>query len=752
MSLRLLSRFVLRRPGFSFDLMERVRSAELGAAAAAVVEREARREARRQAFLDEVFPRLCDEEAGAGRERFRFWYRLMRDVRLLRPVPEAAVERAGALGRGELAAWLRDWNGACAAVDEARAHAGAVLERELSRSREELWALSGEPRFQEAVWLSNPELYEVGWRRYRRDREADRRPARIRHFERRLHMYLQRLCAKNETTSFFGPLGYGRFGEEATAASAEPVAARRAFFAHWGAEALARAAAADPEIQSHIQARPDPVVAGRQRVELTIPPAELRPLDHLAGELERLPPSPARRRWQERLAALRDACSEFEAAGLERRRAILGELESAFAEASGVPVRRGGEGGHFEDRLLVYEECLAGGGEVLPGAALGRRIARDLEPAVRVCAAAAIWEREHLRRLGAELFVELAGGAAEVPFTSFLAAWRRRLPNPPPAPEAERLRAGLTSLVAEAAAGRVARIAPEAVLRLLDEEPPPAVPAVASPDVLLAATGWDALRRGDVTVVLGELHHGVQQLGWMLTFADDEAAWWEEAAELLPAATPSLQPANLVLRRRMKTAPPELPGPSVEASGATRRPPGVPLHSLVVRLGPDGIGLHAPGEERPLCFHPPAYGVDRDGYALFACFSYPLVHQLTVRTGAHTPRVEIGRLVYQRERWEVDPSEIPPLGAGDDLERLVRCWALRERLGLPERVFVRAVGEPKPVFVDLASPLGLEVLAQVASRSTSLTVSEMLPGPDELWLRGADGPYCCELRLACAVP
>jgi hypothetical protein len=530
------------------------------------------------------------------------------------------------------------------------------------------------------------------------------------------------------------------------------VAARRAFFAHWGAEALAKAAAADSELQPHLRPRPDPVVAGRQRHELAIPPAELRPLDHLASELDRLPPSPARRLWQERLAALREACSEFEAAGLERRRAILGELEAAFAKAAGAPVRRGGAGGHFEDRLLVYEECLAGGGELRPGAALGRRIAQDLEPALRCCAAAAIWEREHLRRLGAELLDELARGAAEVPFTAFLAAWRRRLPNPPPAPEAERLRAGLARLVAEAPGGRVARIAPDAVLRLVDEEPPPPVPAVASPDVLVAATGWDALRRGEVRVILGELHHGVQQLGWMLTFADDESAWWEEAAQLLPAATPTLQPANLVLRRRMKTAPPELSGPSVEASGATRRPPGIALHSLVVRMSPDGIGLHAPGEERALCFHPPAYGVNRDGYAVFACFSYPLVNHLIVRSGAHTPRVEIGRLVYQRERWEVDAAGIPPLGTGDDLERVVRCWALRERLGLPERVFVWAAGEPKPVFVDLASPLGVEVLAQVAGRSARLIVTEMLPHPNELWLRGQDGPYCCELRLACALP
>jgi hypothetical protein len=72
-------------------------------------------------------------------------------------------------------------------------------------------------------------------------------------------------------------------------------------------------------------------------------------------------------------------------------------------------------------------------------------------------------------------------------------------------------------------------------------------------------------------------------------------------------------------------------------------------------------------------------------------------------------------------------------------------------------VYVTAAGE-KPVYVDFDSPVSVSVLAKIVRRARSaadpagqgVTVTEMLPEPDRLWLADAAGRrYTAELRVAC---
>ncbi|HEY5168993.1 MAG TPA: lantibiotic dehydratase, partial [Thermoleophilia bacterium] len=79
------------------------------------------------------------------------------------------------------------------------------------------------------------------------------------------------------------------------------------------------------------------------------------------------------------------------------------------------------------------------------------------------------------------------------------------------------------------------------------------------------------------------------------------------------------------------------------------------------------------------------------------------------------------------------------------------AWA-RDR-GLPRRLFVRSPLERKPIYVDLESEVLLRVLARflkpVAERAPEAPIffTEMLPDPDECWLRDANGRYTSELRV-----
>lgn len=79
-----------------------------------------------------------------------------------------------------------------------------------------------------------------------------------------------------------------------------------------------------------------------------------------------------------------------------------------------------------------------------------------------------------------------------------------------------------------------------------------------------------------------------------------------------------------------------------------------------------------------------------------------------------------------------------------------RRWAAD--VGLPRFVFVRVPGELKPFFVDLDSLTYVNVpagrLRRAAGSPEPVVVSEMLPGPDELWLPDAAGRrYGAELRV-----
>ncbi|MHB8875123.1 MAG: hypothetical protein ACYC8T_15665 [Myxococcaceae bacterium] len=59
----------------------------------------------------------------------------------------------------------------------------------------------------------------------------------------------------------------------------------------------------------------------------------------------------------------------------------------------------------------------------------------------------------------------------------------------------------------------------------------------------------------------------------------------------------------------------------------------------------------------------------------------------------------------------------------------------------------------KPFFVDLSSPVYVDVLARFARAGSCLTVTEMRPAPEETWLTDEKGrTYVSELRLLAVDP
>jgi hypothetical protein len=124
--------------------------------------------------------------------------------------------------------------------------------------------------------------------------------------------------------------------------------------------------------------------------------------------------------------------------------------------------------------------------------------------------------------------------------------------------------------------------------------------------------------------------------------------------------------------------------------------------------------------------------------------------------GKHTPRVTIDRLVVCRESWSALASELTFAEVKDEAARYLatRKWAAS--LGMPRFMFVKASTEVKPFYLDLDSPIYVDIFDKVirqASRQEgadgSITLTEMLPTPDQAWLPDAEGRhYTSELRMA----
>jgi hypothetical protein len=107
------------------------------------------------------------------------------------------------------------------------------------------------------------------------------------------------------------------------------------------------------------------------------------------------------------------------------------------------------------------------------------------------------------------------------------------------------------------------------------------------------------------------------------------------------------------------------------------------------------------------------------------------------------PRFVSGRLVLFRRRWTFQPGKSPEEGPAFFAE--VARW--RRQRGIPRHVFVHTAADPKPFYADLESPLFVDLLRRALGEETTLHLTEMLPGPDEMWVGDGRGRYAAEFLV-----
>jgi hypothetical protein len=112
----------------------------------------------------------------------------------------------------------------------------------------------------------------------------------------------------------------------------------------------------------------------------------------------------------------------------------------------------------------------------------------------------------------------------------------------------------------------------------------------------------------------------------------------------------------------------------------------------------------------------------------------------------HAPRLAIGRTVLRRESWSVPAAQVP--------QRSEDVAAFARDRGMPRRVFVKSPLERKPMYLDTESPVLGRILCRHArqaaadSADAQIAFTEMLPAPEQSWLRDPAGErYVSELRI-----
>jgi hypothetical protein len=658
------------------------------------------------------------------------------------------------------------------------AGAGAGWESARRQGADALSRLGGQPLFREAIFISNPGLDAVldGWLEAL---AADPEGATAKKRLKTLWRYAQRFCAKNDTTAFFGPVAAGRLDAEG-AARTWPLRERtQAFVTHWAAELLLKAAAA--ELSGPDADRPAPGVAseaGTPRPWRVDARGVLRPsedprdaatsgwaelpvglADPLAEVRRRIEGATgaARGAWLARLDALRTQCARYAGAPLDTRRDALAAMESVVADVSGVsPRRKPGE--FYASRTVVHEMCdrVGAPASLPPGhAAICQSVAPWLELATLPAAADRLAFRAWYRRAfdDAERPWREVAGALAADKTGFLLS----------APEGTRaLRASAT------AARSILRDRVDAHFEGSSVDHPLEIdPALLEPTLAAARPFIDACGTGfanpDLMVgegaeglyaVFAEAHHLAYPTPCLLPVLGCRDALLGDLRAFLAALCTPAEPAIPVSYAHSFISVSEDMGQvDLQLSGLSPLGPDrrASLAELRVRPTASGFEFTATTESgRRAQVAPltrllgldrasPAYSVSPPdlGALLGSDWRYP----------SSLPRISLGPLVIHRRRWRVVSSRWAGERTAD-----ASVHKLRRLAGdaFPRFTFVSPPSEPKPLLFDRDSPLAVEFLLRHARESESLTFVEMLPGPEDLWLRGGHGLHTSELRLVYA--
>jgi hypothetical protein len=562
--------------------------------------------------------------------------------------------------------------------------------------------------------------------------------------ERHLLLYLQRICAKNDSLSAFGPESWGRVENIQSAVRLAPelgIARRETFLERWTAQAAAAAINIDPAAKSKIE----------------VPALEPYAFEVVCDDVAKWPPGPARDKWLSILQPIAELPKRFRDAGSVKSR--FQTMDEANARLAQLGVSRESTRFLYAATNPIGEECVRES---------NFEIDRSLIDEVAIEAAPWIdlWRDNYAfvaHRISQTLraILEKTKGETRLPF--FLRACEEaNLPL---------TGAGIVALAQTAFQEVKARFqkrmkghADEEEYELTSEDckfvrrnfeyPKFDEYTYPSADIQLAAKSVEAISRGDYQWVLAELHPPVALLHHGFYWGcPDKASLSRNLAVTLfgrPHFHYGFFAADFTATTTVRffDALPDLSWFVAPQRGNPKWQT-VPPDQAEVYVDPNGdiclrgidnrkhLGSFARNWIIPLGFHP---------------FSFSL--------GKHTPRLRCGKVIVQRRMWTIALDEIGKGNfTGVSCDLVLAIERLRATRNLPRFVYIRPTEQAlrrsgaegrdkdtKPVFIDLESYLFLEIFHRWLVKAGEIEVTEMLPTPEDLFWKEADGRRTFELR------
>jgi hypothetical protein len=267
-------------------------------------------------------------------------------------------------------------------------------------------------------------------------------------------------------------------------------------------------------------------------------------------------------------------------------------------------------------------------------------------------------------------------------------------------------------------------------------------------EVLLAAPGPEALARGEFDVVLGEIHKMVyyeaHPVSW--PFCPAPADVIARLAEVLPDALPRILDAPAQHHSRGYGLPADVVIDVVGPSNAARLPGRAhPISEFVVEEQDGELSFR----HLRSALRAPLMSVMQNLLYRWA----DRIPPVPAPDGSYGPRLRLGAVVLRRRTWRLEAPALAGLvAARSPAEALLAGARLASAHRLPRRLFAKSPLEPKPIFVDLESPLSLELLIKLARKTDALRLSELCPDGDHLWLEVEGARRTSELRLTYILP
>jgi len=715
--------FLIRMAGVPFEALEKLATIETARISREVIVAK-KKLAQATAQVEKI---LASRRHGLSKEQFRAWRKALREGKMpSEPSPPSADFVTCSQSAKKSAA-------AEASLQEA-------LERELNFARQMLMAAARQ-------FLPPYLVFAAG---HVRDLLAGPpeeplppRKKKLRARERHLLLYLQRICAKNDTLSEFGPQGWGTVdpGVLLEISPRPGIARRETFLERWTAHGIAAAINADPETASELAPRLHPNGRLKQdrfvftetgtavaldsathallarcdgqtpawslgapmktlvelaeqnliRWAMEVPALEPKVLPVFLADISRWRDGAARRRWLGELQSLADLPDKFSRTHEPVARLALVEEATQRLEKLGA---------HKATSRFLYSATNPIGEECFREChfSIGQNLIDEV--AIEAAPWIDLWRDNyafvaHRVAAGLRALLEqspLQNGALPLPaFLRICAQARLPLTGPGMIVFAHNgfreVKAAFVENFGPYADEREYRLSihdchfvrREFEYEKFDEYTYP------SPDLQLGAESVDAVARGEYQWVMAELHPPVALLHHGFFWSCPEPETLARALTITTGGKPNFHFGFFAADFTATTTVRLFDGlPDCTVFVAAER-----SNSRWRTIPPSELEVFCSEENGDVRLRTRATGEDLGSFA--RAWTIPLgFHPFTFSLGAHTPRLYCGKIVVQRESWTVALEE---LGVGDftgiSHDLVIAVERLRSARQLPRHVYIR---------------------------------------------------------------